>query len=121
MRRHGFAIAQLLRVTAGLLVWSSAFVFLYAGSYLGCRALAPDPQTGLLNAVTGLLLIFTLLHLGALGVLAARWWRGLRAADGEAPDSVRFRRAIEGLVLITAGAGVLMIALPLLMVPPCPL
>lgn len=121
MRRHGFAIAQLLRVSAGLIVWSSAFVFLYAGSYLGCRTLAPEPQAGLLNAVTALLLAFTLLHLGALGVLMARWWRGPRTAAGEAPASVRFRRGVEGLVLISALVGVLMIAFPLLMVPPCPL
>jgi hypothetical protein len=60
MNRPGWTVVAMLRMNAGLIVWASAFVFLYAGFSLGCQLLAPSPEDGLANAVTVLLLVLAL-------------------------------------------------------------
>lgn len=120
MNRPGWNVIALLRMGAGLIVWASAFVFLYAGFSLGCQFLAPPVEDGLMNPVTGWLALLALLHLGILLVLVALWWkRPVKAAAGEEETSRLLRHQVEGLVLICSIAGLVWIAFPVFMVAPC--
>lgn len=120
MNRPGWTVGALLRMIAGLIVWASAFVFLYAGFSLGCQFLAPAPEEGLINPVTGGLVALALVHLGVLMLLGAWWWkRPVKAATDEAESSRMIRHRIEGLVLVSAIAGLIWVAFPVFMVPPC--
>ena len=116
----GFTIAQSLRMCGGLLVWSSAFVFLYAGFSLGCKQLAPDPADGLANPVTGILAAIFALHLLALAGLGWLWWKHPVPPAADEPDSgPGFRHWVEGMVLVISTAGLIWIAFPVFMVAPC--
>jgi hypothetical protein len=120
MNRPGWTVVAMLRMNAGLIVWVSAFVFLYAGFSLGCQLLAPSPEDGLANAVTVLLLVLALFHMAVLAALVALWWkRPVAAADGESDSSRRIRHRVEGLVLACSMAGLVWVAFPVLMVAPC--
>lgn len=120
MNRPGWTVAALLRLGAGLIVWASAFVLLYTGFSLGCQLLAPPPEDGLINPVTSWLTVLAIVHLFALLVLGAWWWkRPVKATTGEEEASRMFRHRVEGLVLISAIAGLVWIAFPIFMVAPC--
>ena len=115
-----FSIIMLLRMGAGLLLWASAVVMLYAGHSLACQWWPPAPEAQLFNPVTGLLTVLTLLHLLALAALGVLWWRyPSRAAEQEPPRTHRFRHQTESLLLLVSVTGLFWIALPLLMTPPC--
>ncbi|MFU8830941.1 MAG: hypothetical protein ACNA7J_02185 [Wenzhouxiangella sp.] len=120
MRSAKLSIGPLLRTVAGLVVWASAFVFLYAGYSLGCQHIEISDQAGLLNPVTVMLITFSLAHLGALLVLLVLWRkRPPRPAADEPPATYRFRYWLEGAILLFSLLGVVMIAFPILMVTPC--
>lgn len=120
MRTAHWSIGQLLRMSAGLIIWSSGFVVLYAGFSLGCQHLDVPVEAGLANPVTlGLGAAFAV-HAGALvGLLWLRQRRPVRAAEGESERSRLFRHRIEGMVLWVSLAGLVFFAFPVLMVPPC--
>ncbi len=120
MRPALFSILMLLRMGAGLLVWASAFVMLYAGHALACQWLGPLPDVQLLNPVTGVLAALALLHMVALGALGVLWWRyPARAAEDEPPRTHRFRQRTEGLLLVVSVVSLIWLAIPLLVTPPC--
>ena len=120
MKAANYSIGQLLRMGAGLLVWSSAFVLLYAGFSLGCQQLQVPVEAGLANPVTLGLLAIAGLHLIILvGLLLLRHRRPTLAAPNEPERSRHFRHWVEGLVLWVALAALIFIAFPVLMVPPC--
>ncbi len=120
MTHPGWTVAALLRMVAGLLVWASGFVFLYAGLSLGCQFLTPPPEDGLINPVTGALAVLALIHLAVLLLLAAWWWkRPVEAATGEVESSRMLRHRVEGLVLISAVFALLWIVIPVFLVAPC--
>jgi heme/copper-type cytochrome/quinol oxidase subunit 2 len=105
---------------AGLIVWASAFVMLYAGYSLGCMQLAPAHPIGLINPVTIGLLIIAGIHMTVLAGLILRLWQHPpKPASGETERSCHFRRRIEALVLWTSAAGLIFITFPVLMVAPC--
>lgn len=119
MKPAHWSLAQLLRMSAGLLVWSSAFVVLYAGHAQACLQLDAQPDS-LANPVTALLVVVVVIHLALLvGLLLFRQSRPTRPSDSETLASCRFRHRVEGLVLWSALAGLLMIALPLVLALPC--
>lgn len=115
-----FSIQQLLRMSAGLIVWASAFVMLYAGFSLGCQTLDVEADQGLVNPVTIMLMIIASVHGGILLLLLWVWHRhpAPRAYD-ESERSHRFRHRVEGLVLGLSLAGLIWIAFPVAMLPPC--
>lgn len=120
MRAANDSIGRLLRLFAGLIVWASAFVMLYAGSALGCRHLSVTVDAGLANPVTLGLLAIAGLHMALLlGLLVYRHRRPTGAAAGETERSRRFRDRVEGLILLAALVALVLVAFPLLMVPPC--
>ncbi len=120
MTPAGWTIRALLRLSAGLVVWASAFVFLYAGFSLGCQAWAPSPDEGLNNPVTFMLAGFAVVHLSVLALLGWLWWRRPVAADrGESETSRRVRHRVEGLVLVCSILALVWIAFPVFMVAPC--
>lgn len=111
---------RLLRVSAGLFVWCSAFVALYAGYSLGCQRIELSENAGLANPVTLGLVAVALVHLLLLaGLLWRHWRRPMTAVDGESERSRRSHHWVEGFVLWLSLAGTLFIAFPILMVPPC--
>jgi hypothetical protein len=119
VKRAHWSLVQLLRISAGLLVWCSAFVVLYAGHAQACLRLDARPDS-LANPVTALLIVAVLIYLAILvGLLLYRWRFPTRPSANETSASCRFRHRVEGLVLWSALAALLMIALPLLLVPPC--
>ena len=114
------AMLRLLRISAGLLVWSSGFVVLYAGYSLGCQQLEIDSEAGLGNPVTLSLVGITALHLAALSALLVQWrMRPIKPMAGESERSLGLNRWLEGFALFISMAGLLFIAFPILMVPPC--
>jgi len=115
-----FSIVMLLRMGAGLLVWASAFLMLYAGHALLCRLLSPASDAGLRNPVTAGLVVLAAVHLVAMLALMVLWWRHPPAAAPQEPTRTqRFRHRTEGLLLLISLAGLVYIAFPLLMTPPC--
>jgi hypothetical protein len=110
---------RLVVAIAGLIVWSSAFVVLYAGLSVGCEAgLQQRPLIGT-NALTVLLGALWLAHLGALGALqwyAIRvWHRAVEVQSGLA----RFLTAVTCLIAGTGLFSTLVMGLPILVLPPC--
>jgi len=115
-----WSLSQLLRMSAGLFIWCSAFVVIYAGLSLGCQNLDIPVEAGVLNPLTGALIVAILLHLAALAALLIRHQRHpVQAGAGEGARSRNLRQRVEGIVLWISLAGVIFIAFPLLMVPPC--
>lgn len=114
------AIRRLLRINAGMLIWASALVFLYAGRSLACPLSDVSPDTGLAHPVTALLLTLALLHLAVLGWLGWRWFQHPAPAIAASEERVElFCHRLEGLVLALSVTAVLWLAAPILMVPPC--
>ena len=110
----------MLRMSAGALVWTSAFVSLYAGSSLGCQNLDIAADAGRGNPVTLGLMAIALAHGAAMAwLLARRLGDPVTAEPGESESSRCFRHRVEGLVLWVSTAALLFITLPVVMVPPC--
>lgn len=100
----------LLGATAGLLVWASSFVLLYAALSLGCEAGWHTRRLAGANLLTGVLALVWLAHLLAL---AALWrWFGRWPAVGLQP---RLARMLTG----AAFAATVWTGWPLLVLPPC--
>jgi len=120
MKPATLGIAQLLRLAAGLIVWSSAFVWLYAGFSLGCQRLEVPIEAGRVNPVTLGLVAIALVHAAALVFLLVRYRRDpVQPLPAESERSCRLRHRVEGLVLWASLAGLVFVAFPILMVPPC--
>ncbi len=108
---------RLLLVVGGLLVWSSAFVTLYAGLSVGCQ-LGLD-RHGLLGVdlVTLALVLLGLVHLAPLAWLLRR--HGRMQADAAGDRTASFLARL-GLVIAAIGAvATLWVAFPALILPPC--
>lgn len=109
-----------MRISAGVMVWASAFVALYAGHALSCRALPVSGAAGLSHPVTVILAAIAIGHGAALVVMLLRWSRRLVSAlPGEPQQTLTFRHTVEGLVLSLSLAALVFIALPILMATPC--
>lgn len=120
MKTAHWSLGQLLRLSAGVLIWCSAFVMLYAGLSLGCQWHAVPVEAGLANLVTaGLLGVFSVHALALIALLVYRQRRPVRPAAGESEGSCRLRHRVEGIVLCLSLAGLVFLAFPVLMVPPC--
>lgn len=101
-------IHWLLGCTAGLLLWASSFVVLYAGLTLGCEAGWHAGRLAGLNLLTGALALAWLVHLLALAALW-RWFGGWAEP---------LRRLARVLTAVAVAATV-WTGWPLLALPPC--
>lgn len=100
----------LLGTTAGLLVWASSFVVLYAGLSLGCEAGWHARRLAGANLLTLALALAWAAHLLVLGAL----WRWL----GRWPQADMLRWLARALTAIALAATV-WTGWPLLALPPC--
>ena len=119
---------RLWSVFAGLLVWCSAFLMLYAGLSLGCEAGWQHRTVAGTTWLTALLAGIWLLHIAALGVLAAMLLRRHPdvkiAHDGEQhPSAPRpqggFLTRLALVLTAAATACTAWIGWPALLLPPC--
>ncbi|MFU8817348.1 MAG: hypothetical protein ACNA7W_18525 [Pseudomonadales bacterium] len=109
---------RLLLAISGLIVWSSAFVVLYAALSVGCAAGVHHLQLGAIDALTALLLALFLAHLAGLAGLqwyALVGWRKRRNPS----RSNGFLAVLFCLVTAASTVSLFFIGLPLLLVPPC--
>jgi hypothetical protein len=97
--------SRLLLLAAGFVVWSSAFVALYAMLSVGCRLGWQDIDlTGGLTLQRAQLLAILVLHLGA-GLWLALWLRGrttIAKPSGEPADRFVRRAAYAAAVAAVA-------------------
>ncbi len=120
MKARGVGAAALIRMSAGAIVWVSAFVVLYSGYSLGCQNLDIAADAGLANPVTLALVVVVLVHGAVMIWLFSRWYRRpVMAQPGEPDASQIFRHRVEGLVLLMSSAALVFLAFPVLMIPPC--
>lgn len=109
----------LLLATAGLIIMSSAFVFLYGGVGLGCALGWETRAVFGTNLLTLILIGLWLLHLAALGALqwyALGLWHNAAGPDAAA---ARFLSATTCLVAAIGLIATVYIGFPVLVLPPC--
>jgi len=105
-------LRPLLWLCGGMLLWASAFLWLYVGLSIGC---ALSWQRGL----TLMLATIWLLHLVAGSVLVGLSWRRAVVLPAEASPPRRFL-AWSSCCLMAAGwVGILFVGWPLLLLEPC--
>lgn len=117
-RRTASSLWLLLGI-AGFIVWSSAFVALYALQGLGCALRWDALQTLGTNRLTLMLGALWLLHLAllaALGWFSLRRWRP-RPQQFQSVDN--FLAAMTCLCVASALVATVYIGVPILFFPPC--
>jgi hypothetical protein len=109
---------RLLLAIAGLIVWSSAFVTLYAVLSVGCAADVHRLEVLGANALTVLLLALFLAHLAGLGGL--QWYSvSLWRARKDPTRSGGYLAVLTCVVTAASLFSMLFLGLPILMIPPC--
>lgn len=109
----------LLLAAAGLIIMSSAFVFLYGGVGLGCAlGWQTRPILGT-NLLTLLLIGLWFVHLAALGALQ---WYALGLWHNTAGPDAAAERFFSATICLVAAIGLIAtiyIGFPVLVLPPC--
>ena len=117
--RRRFRFGGGLRPVAGLALWVSAFVFLYGGLSVGCRAALSPPPWLNTDSVTLWLSGLWLAHvIGAAALLYASWRRRddpPRHEGGAAGFLERLTLTLDGIAI----AAIVAIGVPILLLPPC--
>lgn len=109
--------ANLLLIMAGLLVWSSAFIALYAALSVGC-AFGWDTRTiGPVDLQRAVLVAVWLLHLGLIGALLLFARRRVRNAEPD--ENARFLTRAALAATIVAAAVTLVNYAPILGLSTC--
>lgn len=109
---------KMLFMLSGWLIWSSCFVALYAGVYLGCEYMTvPADQLSGLNAMLALI---WLVHLAILLPFVWRSWTRLKAHAGQQRNERPFIPTITFALNTTALVGTVWVGIPVIMIPPCP-
>ena len=101
----------LLRLCAGLLLWASCFVALYAGLSLGCEARWHESALAGISALTAALAVVWAVHLGLIAELLRRQWRWRREPG--------LLARVVPVLLVVAFIGTLWIGWPVFLLPPC--
>lgn len=95
--------ANLLLLVAGLVVWSSAFVSLYALLSIGCAFGWEDRSFGPVSVQRAVLLGVWFAHLAALGLLVTWVWRRKRRmGNGDETAGFFARAALAATVVSVA-------------------
>jgi LytS/YehU family sensor histidine kinase len=109
---------RLLLAVTGLIVWSSAFVTLYAVLSVGCAAGVHRLDLLGANALTVLLLAVFMAHLTGLGGL--QWYSmTLWRARKDPTRSSGYLAVLTCVITAVSIFSLLFLGLPILMVPPC--
>ena len=111
----------LLRLVAGLGVWASCFVLLYAGLSLGCASALAGKQVGGVSVLSALLTVIWVAHLAALAVMFWRAWsnRHVLPTDVQPASTARFTGRLTWVLHGVALVATVVIGLPILMLPAC--
>ncbi len=96
--------ANLLLLCAGLVVWSSAFVTLYAALSIGCAFGWEETRLGPVSLQRGVLIGLWLAHLAALALLLLWTWRRSRRAGEDL--SAFFARTALWATIVSIGVTV---------------
>lgn len=108
----------LLRMVAGLLVWSSGFVALYAVLSLGCTQWPEQLGGNRLGALNGVLALLLALHLAVAAILLQNACRRVRRARADNGNRL-FIGAVTALLDATAVVALVWTGLPVVLLPPC--
>lgn len=101
-----------LRLCGGLILWASAFVWLYAVLSIGC---AGSWQ----RALPAVLASVWLLHLAAGVLLQIGSWRFLKTLADDAPRPQHFVAHASVWLMAAGWVGILFVGWPLLLLEPC--
>ncbi len=101
-----------LRISGGLLLWASAFVWLYALLSIGC---AVSWQ----RALPAVLAVIWILHLVAGVLLHVNSCRHLKALPLETPEPRRFVAHASVWLMAAGWVGILFVGWPVLLLEPC--
>lgn len=104
-----------LQLVLGLTLWSLWFVVLYGGLSVACAAAPPAPGQGAMTGINLWLGLMTLATLGLLGWLVRFCLGAARRERGRS----RFLAALAAGLHLFSAAGVAVVALPLVALPPC--
>ncbi len=107
----------LVTLVSGYVLWSLAFVALYAGHALSCAGSGARPALGQPIAVWVLLGLWALFIVAHLGLV--QWVRRQPRPDPTQAGASRFLRAAMVALAATAGVATVWIGVPLLLVDPC--
>ncbi len=110
---------RLLIATGAFVIWSIAFVVLYAGYSVGCEVGLDRNEIGGINALTLTLAGLWLAHLVALGGMQ---WYGIalwRRTEGQDAGLHRFLAATTCLLSASGIVALIFLGFPLLLTPPC--
>lgn len=106
----------LLAATSGLIVWSSAFVLLYAGLSVGCRTPLPDMRLLGVNSLSAALVAVWGVHLAALALLQRRH---VRRARRNAEGPARFLAVLSCMITAAGLLATVLVGAALVLLPPC--
>ena len=105
--------------SGGLILWASAFLFLYAGLGLGCALGWQQIGVAGTNLLSALLLLLWISHLAALGLFQWRAHRLWRRADDPGQASIHFLATLTCLIGAVGIVSTLVTGVPVLLLPPC--
>lgn len=111
----------LLRLVAGLGVWASCFVLLYAGLSLGCASALAGKHIAGVSVLSALLAVIWVAHMTALVVMFLRAWRNRNVlpTDVQPASTARFTGRLTWVLHGVALVATVVIGLPVLMLPAC--
>lgn len=117
---------SMLGMVSGLIVWAVWFVVVYALTGVGCRAGWQEQAMPVGNLLSLLMLACTALALVLIVICGRRGyaaWRGAGHAATPAGAEAVQRRRFLGLTMLLVSAlaavGTVLVAVPILMLPPC--
>ena len=107
---------RLLIALAGPLIWAAHAVLLYGGHTVLCaQSSAPARSLGWIALVA----LATMFGLALLAALFVREWRGARRTRSAKRDAHAFLRDLTFALTILSALGVLWMATPAALIPPC--
>ena len=110
----------LLAATAGYIVWSIAFVFLYAFQGYACASGLDAASLFGLNLATAILLLIWIVHLAAGGALFAFARRARSNATTSADaETLRFLASLSCLLAVAGVVSTFYIGAPVIFLDPC--
>ena len=110
----------LLAATAGYIIWSIAFVFLYAFQGYACASGLDATRLFGLNLATAILLLIWIVHLAAGGALFAYARRAHSTAmNSPEADTERFLANLSRLLAAAGVVSTVYIGAPVIILDPC--
>ena len=106
---------RLLIALAGPLVWGAHAVLLYGGHTMLCAQSPAPARMGWIALVA----LATVFGLALLGTLFVREWRGVRRARSARRNAHAFLRDVTLSLTVLSAIGVLWMATPAGLIPPC--